>query len=626
MTTTSSAKLVRDVGDQDHIQGPSSAQITLVEYGDYECPHCRRVHPIIEELQKRMGTRLRYVFRHLPLSNIHPHAQLAAEAAEAAGAQGLFWEMHDRLFETQSPLTLDHILSLTEGLGIDLEKFQSDLDEKKYESLVREDFRSGIRSGANGTPTFFINGLRYDGPWDLESLLEAIEKPLGMQVRLLAQEFARIQASGGIILLIGTMLALLWANSSWAESYFHLWETSLAFVLGDFSISEHLLEWVNDGLMVIFFFVVGLEIKREITTGELSSPRKAALPIAAALGGMLIPAGFYLLFNAGGPGAEGWGVPMATDIAFTLGILVVLGNRIPLSLKVFFTALAIADDLGAVVVIAIFYSSGIAWLPLIVGAVILVALFALNRSRVYAPLPYAILGIGLWLAFLQSGIHPTIAGVLLALMIPTRSPANTEALLAQCITSLDEVELAFESPAQTNSRRQAAVQTLETITDRIQSPAQRLENDLHPWTTYLILPLFALANAGISLGGEAAGGILDPVSLGIIFGLVLGKPLGITLFAWGAVRIGLAEKPSDISWKQLFSSSWLAGIGFTMSLFITGSAFQDPAQLASAKLGILTASIIAGIAGSILLILSSPPADQTSEVELAIALTPEGSS
>jgi NhaA family Na+:H+ antiporter len=310
---------------------------------------------------------------------------------------------------------------------------------------------------------------------------------------------------------------------------------------------------------------------------------------------------------------------MATDIAFTLGIMTVLGNRVPLSLKIFFTALAIADDLGAVLVIALFYSSGIEWISLAIGVIFLVALFGLNRARVYAALPYALLGIGLWLAFLESGIHPTIAGVLLAMTIPTRSPPNTRVLLAQAVTLLDEFELPPEWRSQINSRRQATVQTLETITGRMQSPAQRLERTLNPWTTYLILPVFALANAGVTLSRDAVQNFLNPVTLGIVLGLVLGKPVGITLLSWVAVKTGLAELPAAVTWRQLFSASWLAGIGFTISLFITNAAFDDPALQATAKLAILVASVLAAIIGWGMLSVTCSRYDETTRIQAAIA-------
>ncbi len=613
-TDSAKARLITPVGPQDHVQGPANAPVTLVEYGDYECQYCGRAHPIIQDLQNYLGTQFRYVYRHFPIRSIHSHSQLAAEAAEAAGAQGKFWEMHDALYDHQDALEREDILDYGRQIGLDMARFEADLDSHVHAERVHEDFREGIRSGVNGTPTFFINGIRYDGAWDLESLIEAIEKPLGVRVRLLAQEFTRIAASGGIVLFLATLVALFLANGGSRDAYFHLLETSIGLSFGGFTLSEHLLEWVNDGLMVIFFFVVGLEIKREITAGELASPKKAALPIAAAVGGMLLPAGLYAVFNIGGPGASGWGIPMATDIAFTLGIMALLGKRVPLSLKVFFTALAIADDLGAVLVIALFYTTHIEWSALIAGALILAVLFGLNRARVFSPFPYAILGIGLWLAFLESGVHPTIAGVLLAMTIPTRSPANTGVMLAQCVTILDNYEMPGAAQSNREASHQAAVQTLENITDRLLSPAQRLERDLHPWSTYLILPVFALSNAGITLSGGGGETLLDGVSLGIISGLVLGKPFGIYLASRLAVRLGLAELPPDLNWRQIFSASWLAGIGFTMSLFIANAGFSDPALLNTAKLAILIASVAAGVVGWGLLNWSSPRLDQTTHM------------
>jgi NhaA family Na+:H+ antiporter len=380
------------------------------------------------------------------------------------------------------------------------------------------------------------------------------------------------------------------------------------------------LEWVNDGLMVIFFFVVGLEIKREVTTGELANPKKAILPIAAAFGGMIVPALLYVLFNVGTAGAPGWGIPMATDIAFTLGIMAMLGRRVPLSLKVFFTALAIVDDLGAVLVIAVFYTADISWMSLGVGGLIFVVLLRLNRAKVYATLPYAILGIGLWIAFLRSGIHPTIAGVLLALTIPTRSPANVQTLLAQSVNLLRGFDVPSEWRFLAGSRRQATIQTLENIVDRMQSPAQRLERDLHPWTTFAILPIFALANAGVTLANDGSVSLLHPVSLGIVLGLVLGKPMGISLLAWLAVRSGLGELPSGVGWRQLLGASCLAGIGFTISLFIAGSAFEEEALQSTAKLAILAASSLAAVLGWALLYKTSRSVVEVGELETAVAL------
>jgi NhaA family Na+:H+ antiporter len=621
MTQAPASRLTSPVSANDHQLGSPQARVTLVEYGDYQCQFCGRAYEIVNALRERLEDDVLYIYRHLPLNSIHPHAQLAAEAAEAAGDQGKFWEMHSKLFENQDYLEETDLMRYAAEIDLDIERFRRDLREHTFADQVRTDFASGMRSGVNGTPTFFVNDVRYDGPWDLESLVETIEKPLGKRVALLAQEFTRIAASGGIVLLITTLIALLWANSPWAASYFHLWETELSIDIGGFfHLSENLLHWVNDGLMVLFFLVVGLEIKREVTNGELANPRRAAMPIAAAIGGMVTPALIYLAFNWGRPGEAGWGIPMATDIAFTLGVLALLGSRASLSLKVFFTALAIADDVGAVLVIALFYTNEISWISLGVGLVILLVLIGLNRARVYSTVPYALLGIGLWLAFLESGVHPTIAGVLLALTIPTRSPPNTRLLLAQVVSLLDDFDLPPGWQAHASSREEATLHTLETVTDRMRSPAEHLESMLHPWSTYVILPIFALANAGVSFSANAGQfSLFNPLSLGIILGLVVGKPLGVIFFSWLAVRANVAELPAGVGWRQLVSASFLAGIGFTISLFITGAAFDSPALQANAKIAILAASFLAALIGWGLLLVTSPKYEGSSQLASAAA-------
>lgn len=439
---------------------------------------------------------------------------------------------------------------------------------------------------------------------------------------MLAQDFTSLAAAGSLILLLCTILALVWANSPIAESYFELWETQLAINLGQFSLTEDLIGWVNDGLMVIFFFVVGLEIKREIMSGELASPKRAALPIAGALGGMIAPAIIYTAFNFGGPAMPGWGIPMATDIAFTLGVLALLGTRAPLPLKIFFAALAIADDLGAVLVIALFYTTNISIAALGIAAIFFILLIFLNRIRVYSPLPYALLGIGMWAAFLTSGIHPTIAGVLVAMTIPSRSPINVRPLLVQAQSVVDDFVVPEEWRDTIDSRRQATIQTLETITNKMQSPARRMEHQLNNWSIFLILPIFALANAGVHLDMGSASNLTSPVGLGIILGLFIGKPLGVTLICLTIIKIGLAELPSGISWRHFISSTFLAGIGFTMSLFIAGAAFPgDPTLLNTAKLAIFAASILAGIVGSLLVYMNSPAPKATLQSEVAAAVS-----
>jgi NhaA family Na+:H+ antiporter len=412
------------------------------------------------------------------------------------------------------------------------------------------------------------------------------------------QRFARTESAGGVVLLACAALALGWANSPWAESYFHLWETHVGVSLAGRVLDLSLHHWINDGLMAVFFFVVGLEIKREMLVGELSSARQAALPIAGALGGMLVPAGIYAAINAGGPGSAGWGIPMATDIAFALGVLALLGPRVPVVLKVFLTALAIADDIGAVLVIALFYTSDLAWSALLAGGVVLGALIALNVLGVRRPGAYLALGVLLWLAFLQSGVHATVAGVVLAMTIPSRTRVHEAEFLAVARGAIDEFDAACQpgETVLTNRAQQEAIEALEHVSEGVQSPLFTMERKLHGAVAFVIMPVFALANAGVSLGG-----LLDtlslPVTLGVVLGLLIGKPLGITLFAWLAVRLGWATLPAQASWRTLHGVSWLGGIGFTMSLFIAGLAFSDASLLDSAKVGILAGSLVAGVVG-----------------------------
>jgi NhaA family Na+:H+ antiporter len=413
------------------------------------------------------------------------------------------------------------------------------------------------------------------------------------------ERFVQLESSGGILLLGCSLLALVLANSYWADAVDQFWETPVAIGAGHWTLTLSLHHWINDGLMAIFFFVIGLEIKREVLVGELASPRHAALPIAAAVGGMVVPAAIYALLNAGTPAGRGWGIPMATDIAFAIGILALLGKRVPLSLKVFLTALAIVDDLGAVVVIALFYTATINWGSLFPALIILVVLMELNRQGVRHPSVYALLGLGLWFAVLSSGIHATIAGVLLAMTIPSRARIDSDQFLAQSRATLAEFERAGHSREDQfiTEAHQSALQALKNATTQVQTPMERLEHALHPWMRFVVMPLFALANAGVSFSGLGLSMLADPVVLGVFFGLVVGKQVGILSFAWLAVRSGLAAVPPDLRWIHIYGAAWLGGIGFTMSLFIADLAFADSAWLSSAKLGILAASVVAGAVG-----------------------------
>lgn len=370
------------------------------------------------------------------------------------------------------------------------------------------------------------------------------------------------------MLLVATLVAVAWANSPLSESYFSLWDRHVGANLGSLKLPDDLRHWVNDALMAIFFFVVGLEIKQELTTGELNSPRKATLPILAALGGMVVPAAVYLAFNGDGSGTAGWGIPMATDIAFAVGVLAVLGKRVPRGLRAFLLSLAIVDDIGAIVVIAVFYSGDIqlGWVAA-AGLFVIATLVAQRLPRFWVPI-YVVFGAAVWIATFQSGIHATIAGVALGLSAPTRSARKADV-----------------------------------------SVSDRLENVLHPWTSYVIVPLFALANAGLILSLDAVGDALaSRITLGVVAGLVIGKTVGITAASWLAIKLRLGEAPSGVTARHIVGGAAVAGIGFTVSLFITALAFSDPQVIAEAKIGVFAGSLIAGVIGAAILGRSPPPA------------------
>ncbi len=415
--------------------------------------------------------------------------------------------------------------------------------------------------------------------------------------------FISEEAYGGIILIFATIAALIWANSAYYESYHSLWhELKVGFVWGEINMVGSLHHWINDGLMALFFFTIGLEIKREIMGGELSSMKKAALPITAAIGGMIIPAIIYALVLMHHPQyLDGWGIPMATDIAFALGLLALLGKRVNINLKIFLTALAIADDLGAVMVIAIFYTDSINYSELLSAAFFIGILIIANFAGVRRTVFYAVVGfIGVWMAFVFSGVHATIAGVLIALTIPARTKIGEDEYvnkLSRCLNKFNNV------PSNDNSLltidQAHVISNIEAINDEAQTPLQKLEHALHPITAFFILPVFALSNAGVHIEGSIIEMLLHPISLGIIAGLVLGKFLGISLLSHITVWLKIASLPEGVSWKQIYGVAFLAGIGFTMSMFISDLAFVDEEFKQIAKVGIMAASLISATIGMI---------------------------
>lgn len=413
------------------------------------------------------------------------------------------------------------------------------------------------------------------------------------------KRFISNSTMSGIILFSSAFIALVISNSPWSEAYHHFWETEFSIGFGDNILSKSLHHWINDGLMAVFFFVVGLELKREIIAGELSDPKNAILPVSAAIGGMVIPALVFWFFNNGLESVSGWGIPMATDIAFALGVLYLLGDRVPLSLKIFLTALAIADDIGAVLVIAFFYTSEINFYSLGTGVLFMVMLILANMSGVRNTLFYAILGIGgLWLAFLMSGVHATIAAVLAAFTIPAR--VKIPELLYSSKLEILHNKFKAATPNDQPTVTQEQLHILEDIRDlskKALTPLQRLEHSMHPLVAFIIMPVFALANAGVSLTGDILGQLFSPLALGIFAGLLLGKVLGVVGVSVMLIKFKIASIPEGMNKYHLLGAGFLAAIGFTMSLFITDLAFKQQEFIFQAKLGILTASIGASIIG-----------------------------
>lgn len=415
--------------------------------------------------------------------------------------------------------------------------------------------------------------------------------------------YVQSNISGIGLLLLGTVLALIFANSPWSDTYANFWNTELTVGVERFSITETLRYWVNDGLMALFFFIVGLEIKREVLVGELRYPRQAALPIAAAVGGAVGPALVYTLIVMGGAGAIGWGIPIGTDTAFSLGIIAAFGARVRPQLLVFLTAFAIIDDILAVGVIAIFYTDAISWGAVAAASVLLLILIICNRAGLYRWPVYAVLGVALWLAVFESGIHGTLAGVLVAMVVPTRAWINPSEFLARGRRIMSDFERASYSTLNmlSNEPQQHATLSLARLTEQVEAPLTHFLHRLHPMVSYGVVPIFAFANAGIPLVDGFDEAIGNSVSWGVIAGLMIGKPLGITLFTWLAVRSRLALLHPAIAWKHVFGVGWLGGIGFTMSLFITELAFRTDPLADVSRIGVLIGSVAAGAIGYLLL-------------------------
>lgn len=584
---------------RDHVLGGADAQVTLVEYGSYACEYCHAAHEVVSHLRERLGPRMRYVFRHLPLTD----RQLATHAAEmaeyAAATTASFWDAHDALMSGPPIASESQLARIAAELGVPPAAARDAETAAAAAARVREDARGGLQSGARVTPTFFINGRRYDGAWDESALAEALLGSVGHRIRVASLDFAHWAPSTGLLLLIAMMVAVALSNSSVAPAFLGLWETPLGITLGGRSFALSLLDWVNHGLLTVFFLVVGLEIKRELTVGRLASRSAAALPIVAALGGMTVPALIYLPIIPSGPLEVGWGLTIATDTAFAVALIALLRERVSVDLRVFLTAAVIVDDLVAIALVALVYTDAISLGYLAAAVLVTGMLLMLNRWSVYRALPYAALGAVLWLCLHEAGVHATLAGVILAAVTPTRPPANLSALTAQAQTAI-RAEARTGGEAARRGPSEQLLRELDAIHERIESPASKLLRSIEPWSSYFVLPIFALANAGLVWSA----GILDGhgrMVLAIVLGLAVGKPVGIFAGAWLATRIGIATMPATYGWRQLAGAGALAGIGFTMSLFIAGQAFPNPADFAAAKVAIYLASLISAVSGLVIL-------------------------
>jgi len=597
--------------DRDHVRGGGAGEgvVDLVLYGDYLCPYCRRLRNVLAELRSTLGNSLLYVYRHLPNEPEHPGAEWLARAAEAAAVQGRFWEMHDWLYEQQPPISPAQVLTFARTLGLDVGRFQRDLDSDAALARVQEDLREGRNNGITVTPTFFIDAQRYDDAWDFHSMLEALQRPLAAQVKRSARAFANLPASAGLTLLLAAVLALVCANTPIAPLYHALMDSHFRIGPTGGGVSMTIAAWFSEGLLAAFFLLVGLEIRREMTAGALTDPKAAILPVVAAFGGVIAPAAVYLALTSPAT-ADGWSIPTATDVAFTIGILALLGEHVPGALRVFVAALAVVDDILSMLTLAIFYPHAFnaTWLP--AGGVAVALLFGLNRSRVYAGWPYAVIACGLWFALHAAGVHAALAGVILAAFLPSRPAPAAGPLLAQAATALSALEAA-EREAQlkgdsTHGFRfsgvwESASRNLSAASMRLLSPAERIERAVAPWSAYFILPLFAFSATGIGLAVDLHSPDDVRVLLGVVLGLVLGKPTGVLLASWLAIKAHVGIAPQGTSVRAFIGAACLCGVGDTVALLMADQAFPQGNFSVVAKIGVLAGSTLAAALGATIL-------------------------
>ena len=605
-STTRKLRLLRAVDPEiDHVRGAwSDEALFVVSYQDFLCPYCRRLRPVMSRLREVLGNRLIYVFRHFPNERANPGANLAARASEAAALQGRFFEMHDAIFDRELPIGRTELLQLAAAIGLDPSRFEGDLDSEAVRARVDRDVEDGRENGVTATPTLFVDTLRYDGAWDYHSMLEALERPVAARVQRSARVFASLPTSGGLILLLTALLALICANTPLAPLYERAMNAQLGVGPTGSLLSLTTRGWLSEGLFTLFFLIVGLEIRREMTLGALTSRRAALLPLVGAMGGVVAPALVYLALNRGAA-ARGWPIPTATDVAFTLALLALLGDRVPSSLRVFVAALAVADDVLSVLTLALFFPAAFAPIYAPAVAASLLALFALNRARVYARWPYVLAAVAMWLSLHALGVDAALSGVLVALAVPARPQPAPGPLLAQAanaLAALDQAEIEARRAKGDTSRPETgpvwewAARNLSAAAERFLSPAERMEKAVGPWSTYVVLPLFAFSAMGVSFAIQLSSAEHRQILVGTVLGLVAGKPIGIIAASAVAVATGLATPLEGVTFRQFVGAACLCGVGDILAFLMADRALSLD-QAAVAKLGVLTGSVIAGLAG-----------------------------
>lgn len=618
-------RLIRPVDRRrDHIRGGNGRddRLTILIYGDYLCPYCRRLRHVLDRLRRALGERMAYVFRHFPNERAHPGAELISIGSEAAARQGRFWEMHDAIYGHELPLDESTLLEMASSLGLDMEQFRRDLADPALRRRVEEDLADGRRNGVTGTPTIFIDGVRYDGAWDFHSMLEALERPVGAQVKRTARAFANLPTSAGLVLLIAAAAAVLCANSALAPLYQRFVSAQFGIGPSAAALSMSVAEWCSEGLLAIFYLILGLEIRREMTSGSLSDWRAATAPLLATLGSIAVPAFLYLALNPGST-AVGWSVPADTGVAFTLGILALFGAKASAGMKVFVATYAVADDILSILILAIFYPHMLhaAWLLVGVGALAAMATF--NRWRIYAVWPYLAATIGLWLSLHLAGVSGALSGIALAGFLPLRPAPRAGPLLAQAATALAELEHAeHELKRAADPRRRVeqepvwdwASRNLSAAAERLLSPAEKVERAVEPWSTYFVLPVFAFTAAGVSLAANFGASQAPAVFIGVALGLAVGKPIGIIALTWAATKARIAVLPNDAGAMGFLGMALLCGIGDPFSLLMADQAFGGSPYASVAKIGVLAGSVLAAVLGAVTLSLSPVPVTAAEEL------------